>query len=45
MTIVARYLTAIALLLSTLILTKCIDPIPPGWDHDSPLNQPHPPRR
>ena len=34
-----------ALCTIAIILTKCPGPIPPGWDKDSPLNQPHPPRR
>jgi len=41
-----RLLLAIdALCILAIILTKCPGPIPPGWDKDSPLNQPHPPRR
>jgi hypothetical protein len=38
-------LTVAALCAIAIILTKCPGPIPPGWDKDSPLNQPHPPRR
>lgn len=46
MTASLRFPLTIALIAAmAIILAKCPGPIPPGWDKDSPLNQPHPPRR